>query len=463
MSNEVDGDFHDFPKYSRFKDNPSGLLSINGEGKITYANNTLLEILGLPAREVLGTNFISLFAHVLRKPDFLRTWEWLRHIYQPDAYLVTILNGRGKTIRLKVTVLELANAESVLIVDCCERPAYDSQIGDLIIEQLPIPVISIDSNGKINLFNQACENLTQRRAFDLWGQPIEELERLFPGLPSMLLYTLYEARPLCESIRLQRSTKRPICFKLETRPITVWGKVREVVACLHEPDGRETLQRQGLTPQNLNLVSDLVEETAHRVRNPLTVVKGFIQLYKDDPKNIPWDLLLDEVSGIERTLQDFMMFSRNYRDKTERVNLNQVIAELYPAIEAIARQQGVWIELYMDKSPVNIKADSERIKSLINHLTANSLHAMPEGGILTIRTMFDKSEVTLQVADSGVGMSKELSINGLGPFHSTWKESTDLGLTVCEHVVDGLGGSIHLNSTKNQGTLITVTIPRTAG
>ena len=202
-------------------------------------------------------------------------------------------------------------------------------------------------------------------------------------------------------------------------------------------------------------ISYLVEETAHRVRNPLTVVKGFVQLYKDDPQNIPWDLLLDEVSGIEKTLQDLMILSRNYRYNTERVNLNQVIAELFPTIEATARQQGVWLELYLDRSPVNIKADPERIATLINHLITNAFHAMPEGGILTIRTMSSKSRVTLQMTDSGVVSEQSPSEVGDQLNPSLW-------LTVCKHVVASLRGSISFNRIRNRGTMVTVTIPRSA-
>lgn len=65
------------------------------------------------------------------------------------------------------------------------------------------------------------------------------------------------------------------------------GKVTAVIACLHVYDIPESVSE--LMPHNEahNIISRLVEETAHRVRNPLTVVKGFIQLYRDKPENIP--------------------------------------------------------------------------------------------------------------------------------------------------------------------------------
>ncbi|MGE5543484.1 MAG: PAS domain-containing protein, partial [Bacillota bacterium] len=329
MSNKTDTSLHSFPFAARSASTPSGLLNINLEGKIVYANNTILELFGLPAGKVLGTNLLSLFIRLFRKQGFPRTWEWLRHIYQPDAYLVSFQNNQGEMVKLKITVLELAEMGFVVVVDRCEPTAPLSQIGNVIVEQLPIPLILIRSDGRIGALNQAFETLTQGRALDFYGRSVADLDGLVPGLPAVLLHTLYEAQPMCETVRLTRN-KRSV-FKLETRPITVWGKVRAVIGCLHPLGIGETYQRSELSGQNHNLISDLVEETAHRVRNPLTVVKGFIQLYKDDPKNIPWDLLLAELSGIERTLQDLMVLSRNYRDKTERVNLNQIIAELFPA------------------------------------------------------------------------------------------------------------------------------------
>ena len=458
MSNEADHRFHNVT-YSTYSPSAhTGLLNVDFQGKIVFANKAMLDILGLPAKKVLGSNLLSMFARLFKKQGFLRTWEWLRHIYQPDAYLVAMQNNLGETLRLKVTVLELADMGFVFVVDHSDQPVHFSQIGNKTIEQLPLPIISILSDGKISILNQAFENLIQSRASDFCGRPVNDLEGLFPGLPASLLHTLYEGKPLSETIRSHRITG-PV-FKLETKPISVWGEVIAAIACLHPLENLKNYQQSGPSSQNHNLISDLVEETAHRVRNPLTVVKGFLQLYQDEPKNIPLDLLLAEVSGIERTLQDLMVFSRNYRDKIERVNLNQVIVELFPAIEVTACQQGVWIELYLDRSLVNIKADSERIKALVNHLTASSLHGMPEGGILVIRTMFDKDGVILQLTDNGV-VSEDLRDGGRDP--TSDQENHGLGRTVCEHVVDSLGGNIQFTYTKNQGTIVTVTIPRNAG
>lgn len=458
VSNEADHCFHNVPNSTCSPSAHAGLLNVDLEGKIVFANNAMLDILGLPAKKVLGSNLLSMFTRLFKKQGFLRTWEWLRHIYQPDAYLVTMQNNLGETLRLKVTFLELADTGFAFVVEHREQPVHFSQIGNITIEQLPLPVISILSDGKISLLNQAFENLIQRRSSDFCGRPVNDLEGLFPGLPASLLHTLYEGKPLSETIRFRRITGP--AFKLETKPISVWGEVRAAIACLHPLENHKSYQQPGSSSQIHNLISDLVEETAHRVRNPLTVIKGFLQLYQDEPKNIPLDLLLTEVSGIERTLQDLMVFSRNYRKKNERVNLNQVIVELFPAIEVTACRQGVWIELYLDGSLVNIKADSERIKALVNHLTASSLRGMPEGGILIIRTLFDKDGVILQLTDNGVVSEAsrygELDLTGV-------QENGGLGRTVCQHVVDSLGGSIQFTYTKNQGTIVTVTIPRNAG
>lgn len=97
-----------------------------------------------------------------------------------------------------------------------------------------------------------------------------------------------------------------------------------------------------------------------------------------------------------------MILSSDYRDGREQVNLNHIIAELYPTIEANACHKGVWLELYLDSSgKVDIKGDADRIKALVNHLIMMFLHSMGEGEVLTIQTKSSKDGVVLLLADSG--------------------------------------------------------------
>ena len=461
MSSVLDTPEDKLQKYTLNPSFQSGLLYIDSEGTIIYASSSILQVLGLPSREVLGNNLFSLLARLFQKRESIKHWVYPSHIYQSEAYL-NILNDQGDELNLKVTTLEMADMGSAFIVDECQEPAYQTSIDNVVIEQLPIPVISILADGKINILNCAFESLFQLRASTLLGSPVAVLESLFPELPALLLQTLHDAHPLTKLVPFSGSSPHQM-LRVQTKPITVWGKVTAVIACLHVYDIPESVSE--LMPHNEahNIISRLVEETAHRVRNPLTVVKGFIQLYRDKPENIPWDLLLDEVSRIVMTLRDLMILSSDYRDGREQVNLNHIIAELYPTIEANACHKGVWLELYLDSSgKVDIKGDADRIKALVNHLIMMFLHSMGEGEVLTIQTKSSKDGVVLLLADSG-DANQDLLHSVLDPPAPDKAQGADFRRAVCKHLVDSLRGSIHFTHKNSHGNMVTVTIPHNTG
>lgn len=458
MSSELGSPVNKLQKYTLNPSFQSGLLNVDSEGTIIYANSSMLQILGLPAQEVLGNNLFSLLAKLLnKKKGGINHWEYPAYIYQSEAYLAT-QNFQGDELRLKVTTFEMADIGSAFIVDQCQEPPYQTPMDNVVIEQLPIPVISITADGKIIMLNRAFESLFQLQASTILGSPIAVFEGVFPELPGLLLDTLHNARPLTRLVDFRRSSLHSV-IRVETKPITEWGKVIAAIACLHVYDNPGSVPESMPNHEAYNIISRLVEETAHRVRNPLTVVKGFIQLYRDKPENILWDLLLDEISKIEKTLQDLMFLSSEYRERREQVDLNHIIAELYPSIEANARHKGVWVELCLEPSrKVEVKGDADRIKALVNHLIMMFLYSMGEGELLTIQTKSSKDGAMLVLADSG-DANQDL-------FHSVFNHPAqdrarraEFSQTVCKHLVDSLRGSVHILRNKNHGNMVTVTIP----
>lgn len=461
MSSEPGTSVNTLQKYTLAPPLQSGLLNIDHTGTVIYANSIILQILGLPAKEVIGNNLFTLLVRLFKKRGILKHWEIPQQIYQADAYL-TIQNDQEEDIQLRVSAHEMGDLGLAFIVDQCQEPPSQYQTDNAVIEHLPVPVISILADGKINMLNHAFENLFQLKASTLVGSPVAVLEGLFPELPTLFLQTLHDAHPLTQVVPFSRSTPYAV-LRVDTNPITAWGKVVAVIVCLHVVENPTSVYELVPNHEAHSIISRLVEETAHRIRNPLTVVKGFIQLYKDNPESIPWDLLLDEVSGIEKTLQDLMVLSSNYRNTPEQVNLNQIIAELYPNIEANARHKGVWLELDLEKSrKVNINGDADRIRALVNHLITMFLHFMDEGELLTIQTKSGKEGVKLMLADSG-DAKEDLLESVFNPSAQTGVGGADFGRAVCKHLVSSLRGSVHIKHKKNFGNLMTVTIPYNAG
>ena len=126
MSSVLDTPEDKLQKYTLNPSFQSGLLYIDSEGTIIYASSSILQVLGLPSREVLGNNLFSLLARLFQKRESIKHWVYPSHIYQSEAYL-NILNDQGDELNLKVTTLEMADMGSAFIVDECQEPAYQTQ------------------------------------------------------------------------------------------------------------------------------------------------------------------------------------------------------------------------------------------------------------------------------------------------------------------------------------------------
>ncbi|MGE5422708.1 MAG: PAS domain S-box protein [Ignavibacteriales bacterium] len=218
-------------------------------------------------------------------------------------------------------------------------------------------------------------------------------------------------------------------------------------------------QKQNQRINRMRLISDLAEETADKVMNPLTSLKGFIQLYQNNREEFPWDVLVQELDNIERAVQEVLVFSHNYMGKPERIAINQMIYEVYTSVEYAAQQRGIWTELYLEDKLGNIKANPRKIRTLLSNLILYSLNNTGSGGILTIETHKTRDLITIELVSGMHDRTKQQeeeypkSLN-LG--------DNDLNLVICEHIVDSLGGNIHIKSREKAETIVIVTIPRQA-
>lgn len=219
-------------------------------------------------------------------------------------------------------------------------------------------------------------------------------------------------------------------------------------------------QKQNQRISRMRLISDLAEETADKVINPLTSLKGFIQLYQNNREDFPWDVLVQELANIERAVQEVLVFSHNYMGQPERIQINQIINDVYESVEYAAQRRSIWMEVYLDDKIGTIKANSHKIRTLTSNLVLYSLNKTGDGGILTIETRRKGNTVTLELVSGRNGLKSGLDTD---KSETVNPRDNDLNLVICEHIVDSLGGYIQIKSREKAETIVTVTIPRQAG
>lgn len=212
----------------------------------------------------------------------------------------------------------------------------------------------------------------------------------------------------------------------------------------------------------LRLIGQMAAAIGHEIRNPLTTVRGYLQLFSQKPIFSPFisqfNLMLDELSRANSIITEFLSLSHEKAIHMESCNLNDIIETFRPLLESDALLHGLSINFNLNTIP-NILLDEKEIKQLILNLTRNGFEAMESAGCLSIVTCVETPFVILAIMDQGKGIDSDL-IEKLGtPFFTTKDTGTGLGLAVCYSIAHRHGAKIHF-TTSEEGTTCAIYFPQ---
>lgn len=213
------------------------------------------------------------------------------------------------------------------------------------------------------------------------------------------------------------------------------------------------LEKEMARLDRLNLIGEMAAGIAHEIRNPMTTVRGFLQLSKGMPDASMHeyvDLMVTELDRANEIITEFLTLAKNRTTNRYSQNINVIIDALHPLIQAEALLSDKHVQLELHHCS-NILLDEKEIRQLVLNLALNGLEAMEQGGVLTIRTFPQDDEVILEISDEGTGIKDEY-LDKIGtPFFTTKAQGTGLGLAVCYSVAARHHASIQVK-TSEQGT-----------
>lgn len=232
------------------------------------------------------------------------------------------------------------------------------------------------------------------------------------------------------------------------------------------------LEEQVRRSDRLKMIGEVAAGTAHEIRNPLTAIKGFIQLLqrtlieREMNRELDYiEIVLTELERVNALVGEFLLLSKPKKVELLPFRLGKLFEEMLPMLrnEALMHNVALHYESRPDLPPVF--ADKEMLKQVFLNLGKNAIEAMEQGGSLIIRERRGRSgagEVTVDVCDTGPGIPEERLERIFDPFFTTKEQGTGLGLSICQRIVHELGGRLGVKSGAG-GTIFSVTIPTAAG
>lgn len=219
----------------------------------------------------------------------------------------------------------------------------------------------------------------------------------------------------------------------------------------------ETLQKA----EKLSMVGELAAGFAHEIRNPLTTIKGFVQLLTESTNETVFTkTILEEIDRINSIVSDFMIFARPHQADFSKCNLASILQSAARFLEPEALLRNVIIITHFPNKEVLISGEKNQLKQVFLNILKNAIEAIPKGGIVTISIEEREKEVDVIIEDTGIGMTEE-QLKKLGePFFTTKATGNGLGLMVTYKIIQDHKGRINVESDgQNKGTAFIITFP----
>lgn len=215
--------------------------------------------------------------------------------------------------------------------------------------------------------------------------------------------------------------------------------------------------------QKLELVGTLAASTAHEIRNPLTGVKGLIQLlsekYTAPEDQYYFEIINSELKRINEIVSEFLILGKPTIQLKEKVDIAETLHELKPLIISEANTSNIKCHWQIPNEPMLVNCVKDQMKQVILNVTKNAFESMTSNGILQVNLHQLDNYCKLQVIDNGRGISKDNLEKIFRPFFTSKETGTGLGLVICKRIIHSFKGEININSTESVGTVVGITLP----
>ena len=368
----------------------------------------------------------------------------------------------------------------------------------LVAQSMPVMLDALDADNNIIVWNRECERVTGYSADEIIGNP-KAMELLYPDA-GYLQRTLAEWHERGDAFRdweleltCRDGSVKTVAWSNISKQIPIPGwhawaigvdvtkrkraedALKEYSERLEEMVEERTqelreAQEQLIRREKLAVLGQLAGGVGHELRNPLGVISNaiyFLQTILPDADETTREylgIISSEVHTAEKIVSDLLDFSRTRLAEREETAVSDLITHV---LERRPPPEDVEVTTQIPSHLPLVFVDPRQIGQVLGNLVTNGYQAMPDGGRLTITAALleggavrnPKSEIRIQVSDTGCGIPEENLARLFEPLFTTRAKGIGLGLAVSKNLVEANGGSIEVESETGKGSTFTVKLP----
>ncbi|MBE7684302.1 ATP-binding protein [Paenibacillus sp. P13VS] len=336
-----------------------------------------------------------------------------------------------------------------------------------IINQTADAIHITDLDGKVLRVNRAFEQLYGWRSREVENRRLkiippeaeEEMKQQHAQLIEGLSITSNE------TVWMKKDGTR-VEVSVSTAPVRdELGEITALISVSRDITSRNRMEELLRRSEKLTTVGQLAAGVAHEIRNPLTTLRGFLQLQQETNKlnHRHLDLMLSELDRINLIVGEFLILAKPQAVHFQERDIRFILGDVISLLDSQAHLHGVEFVLNASSDSAMVHCEENQLKQVFINLLKNGMEAMPNGGSIRIRLDHDEelNRVRIEIKDEGIGIPEEMMPKLGEPFFTNKESGTGLGLMVSQRIIQSHKGMMDIKSVMNKGTTVIIDLPAT--
>lgn len=333
-----------------------------------------------------------------------------------------------------------------------------------IINQTADAIHVTDLDGKISRINKAFETLYGWSSEEIVGSRLDFIPPFSSDEPSGWYKVVERDIPfvLTETIRLRKDGSQVHVSISESPVYDEDGLIVAFISISRDMTEHNKMEELLRRSEKLTTVGQLAAGVAHEIRNPLTTLRGFLQLQQHSKtiNQMHNDIMLSELDRINLIVSEFLILAKPQAVQFQIRDIRFTIGDVISLLDSEAHLHNIEFESHFYSTPVLVHCEENQLKQVFINVLKNGMEAMPGGGKISLLVgEAGDGSAFICVEDEGEGISKD-RLEKLGePFYTNKEKGTGLGLMVTQRIIEGHRGKIYFDSELGKGTRVTIILP----
>ncbi len=337
------------------------------------------------------------------------------------------------------------------------------------IENTNEAFVTIDADHKVLLFNKSAEKIFGYSRDEIIGHDLGVI--MAPGCSRDHRRSVEQYIKTRIPKRIGHTTEMTATRKNgETFPADISFSVSTVndrlffTGIVRDLTETKAIQEQIKRSERLAALGQVVAEITHEIKNPLMMIGGFakqlIRNNRNEKERDKLEIIVKEISRLEKLIKELREFYLPKILTREVIEVKDLLKEVNDQIQHDCEGKNIRTEMTTSIEPLVIEGDRDKLKQVLLNLVQNSIEAMENGGILSIRSQKNDDKVEITIEDNGCGIALDNQKKIFSPFFTTKSNGTGLGLSISKNIIeDHIGSSFTMQSEQGKGSIFKIQMP----